>query len=65
MNIIISSTNEDGVRFVDYDSTSSYDINKIKLFIKKDLDLIPSILELHYNDPSIEDELENTPAYSL
>jgi hypothetical protein len=37
MNIIISSLGTDGVRFVNYDSSSSYDINKIKVFISKSI----------------------------
>ena len=65
MNIIISSTGTDGVRFVNYDSSSSYDINKIKLFISKTLNLTPTVLELHYNDPAILDQIENTPTYTL
>lgn len=65
MNIIISSTGTDGVRFVNYDSSSSYDINKIKLFISKSLNITPSVLELYYNDPSIVDDIEQSPNYSL
>lgn len=65
MNIIISSLGTDGVRFVNYDSSSSYDINKIKVFISKALELIPEALELYYNDPSIDDAIESNPTHAL